>query len=283
VVELRRQSGVMVDVVGRPWPDDPRAAAEVPAIAAGWRSGFLGPSSAPGALARAKQQSWAWQEGVAAAESHRALVRLRTVIDLEGDGRELPKGHDPIHELTTLTELGAAILRLPGATGLFFPGGEALRSREQVDALLRRKTGLGPPPIELWLNTRGIGLGQEGDASWVLVDVVGMRQVRVPDQEAIFAEGREDPEAVAELIRSACLRLIAGQGIPEGSTADDGRGRRWKVSAATGILAPNRPVLRWLPEAGPTPSEAFLAKLPKPPPIALAPEASAPSPRREGA
>ncbi len=203
-------------------------------------------------------------------------MRLRTAVELEGDARQLPKDHDPVHELTTLTELAGGILRLPGATGLFFPGGETLRSREQVEAVLRRKTGLGSPPIDLWLNTRGISLGQEGDARWMLVDVVGMRQVRLPDQEALFAEGHEDPEAAAAFLRNACLRLIAGKGIPEGSTSDDVRGRRWKVSAATGVLAPNRPVLRWLPEESTRPSEAFLAKLPQPPPIVPAPAASPP-------
>jgi hypothetical protein len=263
VVELRSGTGVVVDVLDRPWPDDPRAAVEVPALGMAWRAGMFGPSAAPGALARAKEQRWAWEEGAAAADRHRAVVRMRTVIDMPQEGpRELPKGHDPVHELTTLTEMAGSILRLDAATAFFLPGGEALRSPEQVEAAVRRKTGVGPPPLELWTNLRAFGLGQEGDAKWVVADVVGMRQLRLPDQEALFADGQEDPDAVAQLLTNACLHMLGGKPIPNGSTSDDGHGRRWKASATTGVLAPvDRPVLRWTPEESAKPPEALLARL----------------------
>lgn len=264
VIELRNRAATIVDVVDRPWPDDPRAAAEVPALASAWKGGTFGPSAAPGALARAKVQSWAWEDGKAAAERHRAFVRLRTVVKLSlEDGKsELPKGHDPVHELTTLTELAGTLLRLPGATAFFLPGGEALRSREHVAEVLKRKTGLGPPALDLWCNVRAVGLGQEADARWMLVDVVGMRQLRLVDQEALFADDQEDPDAVMALLRNACVHLVAGRPLPEGSTSEDPRGRRWKASSATGLLAPsNRPVLRWLPEESASPTPDFLARL----------------------
>lgn len=264
VIELRNGTGVVVDVVDRPWPDDPRAAAEVPALASAWKGGVFGPSAAPGALARAKVQSWAWKDGRIAAESHRGFVRLRTIVKLaveQGKG-ELPKGHDPVHELTTLTELAGALLGLPGATAFFLPGGEALRSRQHVADVLRQKTGLGQPPLDVWCNVRVVGLGQEGDARWVLVDVVGMRQLRLVDQEALFADGREDPDAVVALLRSACLHLVAGRVLAQGSTSQDARRRRWRASSATGLLAPpDRAVLRWVPEESPSPGQEFLAKL----------------------
>lgn len=261
IVELRKGGGVIVDVVDRPWPDDPRATAESPALAAAWRSGLLGIASTPGALARAREQCWAWADGAAVAARHRAFVRLRKVIPLRDEsGQALPKDHDPVHELSTLTEMASPLLRLPGAVALFFPGGEALRSRDQVEEVLRRKVGVGPPSVELWINLRALGLGQEGEVRWDLVDTIGMRQLRLPDQEAIFAEGREEPDAVAQLLTNACLHIAAGKGIADGSTADDGRGRRWKAAQATGLLTPERPVVRWVPEAGPTPSEVFLAR-----------------------
>jgi Domain of unknown function (DUF4261) len=260
VVELRKGGAVIADVVDRPWPDDPRAAEETPALAAAWRAGQLGIASAPGALARAREQCWAWAEGAAAAARHRAFVRLRKVVPLRDESGALPKDHDPVHELATLTEMAAPLLRLPGAIALFFPGGEALRSREQVEEVLQRKVGVGPPPLELWVNLRALGLGEEGGARWVLADTIGMRQLRLPDHEAIFADGREDPEAVAQMLTNACLLTVAGKGIAAGSTADDARGRRWKASQATGLLSPERPVVRWVPEGGPTPSDAFLAR-----------------------
>jgi hypothetical protein len=266
VVELRGGGSVIVDVVDREWPDGPHAGADAPALAAAWRAGLFGPCATPGALGRAKAQAWAWGGAEAAAGRHRGFVRLRTVVELPQDGSpRLPVGHDPVHELTTLTEMAGALLRLRGATALFFPGGEAVRSREQVEAVLQRKAGLGPPPVELWLNLRAVGLGEEGGARWLLVDTVGMGQLRLPDQEALFAEGEEGPEAVAPMLRSACLHLLSGKGIPDGSTSDDASGRRWRASAATGVLAPrDRPVVRWLPEGSARPTEALLARLRSP-------------------
>lgn len=259
VVELRSGAAVIADVVDRPFPDDPRAVAQAPALDAAWRQGTFGPTARPGALARAREQAWTWAEGAGAADLHRGFVRLRTIVDLK-DG-ELPEDHDPVHELTTLTEMAGDVLRLRGATALFMPGGETLRSREQVDSMLRRKTGLGPPPIELWLNLRAAGLGADGDLRWTLVDVVGMGQLRLPDAEAAFVEGQEQAEAVAPLLRNACLHLLSGKDIPDGSTADDAHGRRWRASSAQSLLLPSRPVVRWLPEASAQLTDATLAKL----------------------
>jgi hypothetical protein len=261
VIELRSGRSVIVDLLEHPWPDDPRSAPE--AVRAAWQGGLFGPASAPGALARAKKQAWAWQEGVAVAEGHRAVVRLRTVIDFPADApRELPKDHDPVHELTTITEMAGALLRVDGATAFFLPGGEVLRSRENVEAVLQRKSGIGPLAVDLWVNLRAVGLGQESDARWVLLDAVGMAQLRLPDQEAVFAEGQEEPDAVAVLLTNACLHLATGKAIAPGSTSDDGRGRKWRASAAVGLLAPpGRPVLRWTPEESTRLSEATLATL----------------------
>jgi hypothetical protein len=157
--------------------------------------------------------------------------------------------------------MAGTLLALPGATALFLPGGESLRSREQVEAVMRRKIGTGPPPIDLWTNLRALVLGQVGDRRWMIVDTVGMGQLRLPDEEAVFAEGQEQVEAVARLLRNASLHLLAGRPVPDGSTADDGSGRRWRVSRATGGLSPERPVLRWLPQQSASPDEVMLSRL----------------------
>lgn len=263
VVALRAGAAfAAVDVVEHPWPDDPAVAATNPAMGGAWRAGAFGPFSLPGALARAADQSGRWQKGAEAAAEHRAFVRLRTGYGVpDGLEREVPKDYDPSYELTTVTELAQALLRLPGALALFVPAGEALRSREQVEAALSRKVGSGPPPFDLWSNVRAISLVQEGDVRWLALDVVGLAQLRLPDHEAIFAEGQERPEAVEAMLLNLCRHLLSGKGIAPGSTCDDGRGRKWRSSAVAGILAPQRPVLRWLPEESARPSEATLAKL----------------------
>jgi hypothetical protein len=89
-----------------------------------------------------------------------------------------------------------------------------------------------------------------------------MGQLGVPDQEALFAEGREDPAAVGPMLQSACLHLLARKPIPPGSTSDDPSGRRWRAAPAAAVLAPKRRVVRWLPEGSPKPSDAVLSRQP---------------------
>jgi len=83
----------------------------------------------------------------------------------------------------------------------------------------------------------------------------------LPDQEAIFADGKEQPDAVHALLRNASMHVLAGRPIPPGSTSDDGAGRRWTSSIASGVVAPQRDVVRWLPEGSPRPSDSLLQKL----------------------
>ncbi|HYV65765.1 MAG TPA: hypothetical protein VE964_05955 [Myxococcales bacterium] len=260
VAELRGGGFAVIDVLDRAWPDDAATAESVPAIGSAWHAGAFGPAATPRALARAMDQSWAWPEGAQTASGHGGVVRLRTgtasseEAPVEGDAQS-----DPLYELTSLTELARPLLRLPGALAFFVPAGEALRSRAQVEAALDRKVGFGPPPIELWSNLRSVALPGEGSVSWLLMDVVGMGQFGQPDPEALFAEGQEQPDAVETLLRNVCLHLTSARLIPAGATADDGSGRRWRATAASGVVAPSRPVLRWLPEQSVRPTEAELA------------------------
>jgi hypothetical protein len=259
--DRRGQRKVMIDAFNRPWPDDPGAPGESPALADAFGKGLFGVVTQPGALARAKAQSWAWPEGPAAVARHRGVLRLRTMIDLADDAkREPPASYDPLHDLTSLTEVAGALLALRAACAVFFPGGEALRSPAHVKEVLGQKLGLGPPPLELWVNLRAVPLGKDGGVHWMLSDTVGMAQLRTLDQEAIYAEGQEDPAAVAGMLSNGCLHLAAGKPLPAGSTTDDARGRRWKATHHGSLVTPPRQVVRWLPESSARPSEALLAK-----------------------
>ncbi|HET8539981.1 MAG TPA: DUF4261 domain-containing protein [Anaeromyxobacter sp.] len=265
VAPLRSGTIAVVDVLDRPWPSAATAEAR-PAIASAFDVGAFGPGATPGALARAADQPWLWDQGEAVASGHAGFVRVRTgnvvgEVSTGGASQEPAGDRDPTYELRSLTELAQALLRLPGALALFVPAGEALRSREQVDAAMARKIGVSPPPLELWTNLRAIALLREGEVSWLAIDVIGMRQLGLPDQEALFAEGEEEPEAVEALLHDACLHVLSGNRIAAGATADDRRGHRWKMSPAVGLVAPRRPVLRWLPEGSQRIPEAALAKL----------------------
>ncbi len=235
IVELRGGAFAVVDVVDRAWPDDPREGETIPAIGSAWRAGAFGPASTPGALARAVDQPWAWPEGAAAAKRHGGFVRLRTGrASEEGEPPERSRAYDPVFELASLTELARPLLGLENALGSFVPGGEALRSRDQVSEALDRKVGVGPPPLELWSNLRSVALPAQGSVQWLLLDTSGMHQLGLPDQEAVFAQGQEEPEAVEAMLRNACLHLLSGPIAPGSTAATWARswpratwGRRW--------------------------------------------------------
>jgi len=261
VVALPDGSHALVDLVGRAWPDDSAAAAS-PKLVGAFRAGMFGPGTTAGALKRATEQSWAWGEGAAIAPRHGAFLRLRTGYGRpQGAPADYHGGQDPVYELALLTEISRSLVVMKGALAFFAPAGEALRSREQVEAAMGRKAGRSGPPVEMWSNVRALALVQEEGERWLLLDLIGMGQLGLPDQEAIFAEGKEQPDAVHALLRNASMHVLAGRPIPPGSTSDDGAGRRWTASIASGVVAPRRDVVRWLPEGSPRPSGELLEKL----------------------
>src|SRR3954469_23334509 len=201
VLDLRGEGHAVVDVVDRPWPDDVQAALTIPALASAWRAGAFGPWSTPGALARAIDQAGEGEVSAAVAR-HGGFVRIRTALPGNGPPRKGRGG--PAYDLMTLTELATPLVRLEGALAFFVPAGEALRERKHLDEVARRKVGSGPPPVELWSSVRAIALPPEDGKSWLLLDVVGMNQLGLPDLEAIFAEGEEQPEPVDAMLRNVC-------------------------------------------------------------------------------
>ncbi|HEY6910374.1 MAG TPA: DUF4261 domain-containing protein [Myxococcales bacterium] len=254
VLDLRGEGFAVVDVVDRPWPDDVQTALDTPALASAWRAGAFGPYSSPGTLARALDQ--AGEDG-SALSRHGGFIRIRSAF--AGKGPPPKRRGGPTYDLMTLTEVATPLMRLEGALAFFVPAGEALRDRKQLEEVAKRKVG-GPAPVDLWTSVRAIALPPEGGKTWLLLDVVGMNQLGLPDQEAIFAEGEEQPEAVEAMLRNACVHLLSAP-IAPGSTSDDAKGRRWRAREAVGIVAPPRPVLRWLPEESAHLPEATLARL----------------------
>lgn len=238
-----------IDIVPKQWPDDMGDPKDNSVVFGAWSMGHFGPFAYPHGLLRAAQQSWHWAEAQSTVRRHNAFVRIRSsyVFGARQDAPVLPEDYSPMPELLFATELAAAILAMPAALCYFNPNGESLYSRTAVSELLARHKGIGPAAHELWSNVRMFQL--PADASWLLMDTVGMWQLDVPDHEACFVKSRYDASDVASFLRNAADYVCErGQVIKDGDTMDGPGGLRWQgATFENGLADPPREVLRWLP------------------------------------
>jgi hypothetical protein len=243
---------VAIDVVDREWPDDMGDPKDDTGVFGAWSMGHFGPHTFPRALLRAGQQSWHWRGAAADAGRHRAFVRARSsyVFGARGNAPVLPADYAPLPELLFVTEIAEAILAIASALCYFNPNGECLYRRDSVSSLLARHKESGPVAQELWCNVRMFQL--PADASWLLMDTVGMAQLDAPDHEACFPKDRYEAREVAGFLRSAAdYACERGPVIQNGDTMDGPGGIRWQGARfENGLADPPRKVLRWLPLDG---------------------------------
>lgn len=75
----------VIDIVDRPWPDELDYDKPDSKLHRAWREGCFGISTCPGALDRAKEQSWIWPEAREAIKEAKAFLRVRTTFMLDRD------------------------------------------------------------------------------------------------------------------------------------------------------------------------------------------------------
>jgi hypothetical protein len=240
---------VQVDVVDRPWPDGMGSPKDDTATLFGaWSMGHFGPSTFPGALARACEQSHAWSEGRGTAERHRAFVRVRSsyVFGVPDSARVLPAQYDAIDELRFVSQVQLALAGAPGALCAFNPNGELLLEPSRLEAtLLRDLEGKGLA-VDAWANVR-LYNHREDMRKWHLFDTVGMSQIDVADHEATLSGDHPSFDHVPGLLYSmAAYDAEQGGVLGPNDTASDLGGHLWRAYArGEGVVTPPRTTLRW--------------------------------------
>jgi len=236
---------VLVDVIDAPWPDtmgDPEKETD---LFGAWSLGAFGPGAFPGNLERAAQQHPPELSDVA--ESHAALIRLRTTYTLEaGENAAVrPEGADALDELEFLTAMARALLTLDEALMLFNPGGEVLLQAKELDARRANAQAMGVPPLDVFSSVRLVEIGEL--PGWSMMDTVGLEQLFLPDHEAFFESNTLDPNQVGGWLRDVSLYVLEAGQVIESTDTIDGPGGTWRCLATHGepALAPPRPVLRW--------------------------------------
>lgn len=230
---------VIVDVVARPWPDQPEEFDDS-RLRERWREAHFGPFSYPGGLVRAAHLSGEAGESGLVGRA-RAFVRLRTCPAL-GDGPAPGAA-----ELDILTNLGAMILELPGALAWYAPGGELLLTRDQLGPLLRLHSDGGPRPLPAWVSARPFARLAERP-SLVVADTVGAMQLGVRDVELVLTAAQaERADRVGDFLHGVVrYTLEKGPNIikPEDRVPGPGAIELEADHLAEGISGPPRPVVR---------------------------------------
>jgi len=156
---------VTVDTIARAWPDSMGDPSRDPTTFGAWAMSNFGPHTQPGALARASEQCWGWEEGKEMPRQHQAFLRIRTSYVLEMADEEaplIPEDYDALRELDFITIVARALLDVPGALCYFNPNGETLLCTADLDALLRRQLLSKTLPLEAWTNIRPLAGGARG-------------------------------------------------------------------------------------------------------------------------
>lgn len=228
-----KQSSVLIDVMNHKWPDN--ISEDNPVLFVSWHAGALGYFAYPGCLERARHECRTWDGADEAAANHTALLRLRVAYKNRPDEQQedrVAKRDLAFDELSFLTHSLLSFEHLPGVLGYFFPGGEALVSRETLPAIWRYSAKNGHSrPFDLWImwiNRRLIRVPEEPD--WAVIDTIGLHQLEMDDLEACFQHARYQPEQVAIwLVNVASYLYDNGPIIGDGHTLTGPGGINWQA------------------------------------------------------
>jgi hypothetical protein len=241
---------ITVDLTDRPWPDHMGDPQNDPEIYASWATGNFGPGTWPGALKRACQHSWGWPEGRTIPQTHTAFLRIRSsyFLNTDADAPIIPEDYDALGELNFITNVVAALLKLPEALCYFNPNGECVKDPQRFWKLLDEHANAGRMPLDIWSNVRFFRLDSVSPA-WSLMDTVGMSQLDTSDHEACFQLDAYDPGEVDNFLRNLSAFMVENGPVIESGDTIDGPGLAvWRgYVLERSDIQPPRDVIRWFP------------------------------------
>ena len=247
-----------IDVIDSSWPDEMGSPDREPTIFAAWSMGHFGPTTYPGALARAVTHHLGPAELSAVVPRHRAVLRVRTsyVFGAGKDAPILPAHYDAIHELRFASEIQLRLASVPGVLVLFDPNAELLLAPERLASGLAREGAL---PVDVWAGVRR--LRPHDPAGWLLGDTLGMGQLDVVDQQIVMPFDHPSADNLGPLLCSiAAYDADLGGVVGPSDTASDAEGRGFTADwAGEALVGPPRPVLAWTPDDLEALPEAFNA------------------------
>ena len=264
IVDFKRDVNglVAIDVVNQPWPDSMGDPKTDPTVFAAWSMGFFGPFAFPGGLARAQQQSWAWEGAKTIPHRSRGFIRVKIsyVFGDKPDAPVAPKDYDPVAEIAFLSDLCLALLKVKGTLCYFNPNGEVLQDYAGFSNSLAETKQNKLIPLPLWSNVRLFNV----NAQFGMMDTVGNDQLEIQDVEVIYDKSEYKPNEIEGYLRNVTLYLLSLNRELQSNETIDGPGENnlsWIIERLNRSLTqPLRRVLRLCPAAQ---QEQIRAALPR--------------------
>jgi hypothetical protein len=194
----------------------------------------------------------------------RLLVSVGRSVPLPGDAR----GRRDLSQTWEWPDAAAALAPVRHTVTVAEVFGTSFAPANRVRAFIAAVRGLvaGPAPAGIWWPASGVATPPEalavrplsglvnvrlynvaGSPGRLLMDTLGLAPLDLPDLECIFTGLPE--EHVAAYLTALAEDLVAGRTIRGGTVIPGLMGERWRVTAGSASVDPDRPVLSVTPPA----------------------------------
>ncbi|MFC5002186.1 DUF4261 domain-containing protein [Dactylosporangium cerinum] len=173
-------------------------------------------------------QTWEWPDAAATMAAVRHTV---TVTEIFGTS------FAPANRIRAFTSAVRGLAEVPAPAGIWWP----------ASGVATPPGALAVRPLAGLVNVRLFNVA--GSPGLLLMDTLGLGPLGLPDLECVFSGLPE--EHMAAYLTALAEDLVGGRTIRSGSVVQGlPRDGRWRVTAATASVGPERPVLSITPGAG---------------------------------
>ncbi len=175
---------------------------------------------------------------------HRGVIVVRTSYAFGTGTAAAQASPNPLLDLVFVTTVAARLLKgLPGSA-YFSPASGVLLKGEEFLSIAGKFKGIDTPPLPLWVRCRVTTSSPQ--SPHLSMDLVGLAQLGLEDQEAVYARGAPGVEQTQVARMLMTIGAAGLRGREPGPTVRPGPGGLWRAERCEeAAVPPVRPVVRW--------------------------------------